>query len=67
MPYVTITLRRDVANRLGTRRTLPEKDYSDAVDRLLDNQPAKSVREWMESLTALEGRSLFTAAGDARG
>jgi len=62
MPYTTIALREDVAKRLRDYRESGESD-SDGVNRLLDNQPAKTVGEWMASLAQLEGRNLFTEAG----
>lgn len=65
MPYTTVTLRQDVAKRLRESRSRGES-YSDVLNRLLDNQPAKTVEEWMESLEPLEGRSLFTEAGRER-
>jgi predicted CopG family antitoxin len=65
MPYTTITLRQDVAKRLRSNRASGES-YSDVLNRLLDNQPAKTVGEWMESLAPLEGHSLFTDEGRER-
>jgi predicted CopG family antitoxin len=65
MPYTTVTLRQDVAERLRNSRAAGES-YSDVLNRLLDNQPAKTVAEWMESLAPLEGRSLFTREGRER-
>jgi predicted CopG family antitoxin len=65
MPYTTVTLRQDVAKRLRNIRGSGES-YSDVLNRLLDNQPAKTVGEWMESLAPLEGRSLFTKEGRER-
>jgi hypothetical protein len=65
MAYTTVTLRQDVAKRLRNSRASGES-YSDVLNRLLDNQPASSVGEWMESLAPLEGHSLFTKAGRER-
>jgi hypothetical protein len=65
MAYTTVTLRQDVAARLRNSREAGES-YSDVLNRLLDNQPAKTVEEWMESLAPLEGHSLFTKAGRER-
>jgi hypothetical protein len=62
MPYTTVTLRQDVAKRLRNSRGSGES-YSDVLNRLLDNQPAKTVGEWMGSIAPLEGHSLFTSAG----
>jgi hypothetical protein len=60
MPYTTLTVRQAVAKRLRASRSTGES-YSDLFTRLLDNQPAKTVDEWLKSLAPLEGRSLFTA------
>ena len=57
MPYTTVPLRQDGARRLRESRGAGES-YSDVLDRLLDNEPAKSVQEWMDSLAPLEGRKL---------
>ena len=65
MPYTTVTLRQDVAKRLRKSRGSGES-YSDVLTRLLDNQPAKTVGEWMDSLVPLEGLSLFTKEGRER-
>jgi hypothetical protein len=59
MPYTTMTLRQDVAKRLRTAKSKGES-YSDLLDRLLENQPAKCVEEWLQSLAPLEGRGVFT-------
>lgn len=65
MPYTTVTLRQDVAKRLRGSRGAGES-YSDVLNRLLDNQPARTVGEWMASLAPLEGHSLFTEEGRGR-
>jgi hypothetical protein len=65
MPYTTVTLRQDVAKRLRTAKSTGES-YSDLLDRLLDNQPAKCVEEWLQSLGPLEGRGVFTPEERAR-
>jgi predicted CopG family antitoxin len=62
MPYTTVTLRQEVAKRLRNSR-IPGESYSDILTRLLDNQPAKTVGEWMDSLAPLEGQNLFTEEG----
>jgi len=62
MAYTTVTLRQDIARRLRNSRGRGES-YSDVLNRLLDNQPAKTVGEWMNSIAPLEGQSLFTKAG----
>jgi Putative antitoxin len=59
MPYTTLTVRHEVAKRLRATRGKGES-YSDVLNRLLDNQPAKTVEEWMDSLAPLQGRALFT-------
>ena len=59
MPYTTLTVRHDVAKKLRSAKSAGES-YSDVLNRLLDNQPAKCVEEWLESLTPLEGRGVFT-------
>lgn len=59
MSYTTLTVRQTVAKRLRASRGIGES-YSDVLTRLLDNQPAKTVDEWLKSLAPLEGRSLFT-------
>ena len=38
----------------------PGESYSDILERLLENQPAKTVGEWLDSLTPLEGRGVFS-------
>jgi hypothetical protein len=57
-----VTLRHYVAKRLRNSRVSGES-YSDVLNRLLDNQPSKSVGEWMDSIAPLEGNRLFTMAG----
>jgi predicted CopG family antitoxin len=59
MPYTTLTVRHDTAKRLRQSKAVGES-YSDVLERLLDNQPAACVEEWLESLAPLEGRTLFT-------
>ncbi len=59
MPYTTLTVRHDVAQKLQAAKAAGES-YSDVLIRLLDNQPAKTVGEWLESLAPLEGRGAFT-------
>ena len=65
MPHTTLTVRRDVALRLKAARFAGES-YSDLLERLLENQPAKCVRDWLESLAPLKGRGVFTPAERAR-
>jgi hypothetical protein len=59
MTHTAVKLRHDVARRLEMSCG-PGESCSDVVTRLLDDQPAKTVEEWRESLAPLEGRSLFT-------
>jgi predicted CopG family antitoxin len=59
MPYTTVTLRHDVARRLRAAKSAGES-YSELLDRLLENQPAKCVEEWVQSLAPIEGRGVFT-------
>lgn len=59
MPYTTLTVRHDVARRLRAAKSTGES-FSDVLNRLLDNQPAKCVEEWVQSLAPLEGRGVFT-------
>jgi hypothetical protein len=59
MAYTTLTVRQDIAKRLKTAKIVGES-YSDVLERLLDNQPAKCVEEWLESLAPLEGRGVYT-------
>lgn len=59
MPYTTLTVRQDVADRLRATKAAGEST-SDLLNRLLDNQPAKTVGEWLESLAPLDGRGIFS-------
>jgi predicted CopG family antitoxin len=59
MPYTTLTVRQEVVERLRAGK-LAGESYSDILTRLLDNQPAKTVGEWLDSLTPLEGRGIFS-------
>ncbi len=59
MPYTTLTVREEVAQRLrGVRHD--GESYSDVLNRLIDSQPAKTVGDWLATLEPLEGRSLFS-------
>jgi len=60
MAFTTLTVRDDVARRLKAVKA-PGESYSDTLDRLLANQPAKTVAEWLESLAPIEGRGIFSA------
>ncbi len=59
MAFTTLSVRHDVARKLKAAKT-PGESYSDTLERLLENQPAKTVDEWLESLTPLEGRGIFS-------
>ena len=59
MAFTTLTIRLDVARRLKAVKAAGES-YSDTLDRLLANQPAKTVAEWLESLAPIEGRGIFS-------
>jgi predicted CopG family antitoxin len=61
MPYTTLTVRQDVAKKLKASKGAGES-YSDVLNRLLENQPAKCVEEWLQSIAPLEGRGVFTPA-----
>jgi hypothetical protein len=61
MSFTTLTVRHEVAQKLRAAKGVGES-YSDVLTRLLDNEPAKTVGEWLESLAPLEGRGIFTAA-----
>jgi len=65
MAYSTLSVRQDVVKRLRAAKATGES-YSDLLARLLDDQPAKTVGEWLESLAPLEGRGVFTPAERAR-
>ena|ERR1700722_16609939 len=58
MPHATLKVRQDVFERLRHCRVSGES-FSDVVNRLLNNQPATTVGEWINSLAPLEGRALF--------
>jgi hypothetical protein len=61
MAFTTLSIRLDVARKLKAAKATGES-YSDTLERLLENQPARSVGEWLKSLEPLEGRGLFTRA-----
>jgi predicted CopG family antitoxin len=60
MAFTTLTVRADVARKLKAAKA-PGESYSDILERLLDNQPAKTVGDWLDSLKPLEGRGIFSA------
>ncbi len=59
MAFSPLTVRDDVVRKLKGIKG-PGESYSDILERLLENQPAKSVDEWLQSLGPLEGRGIFT-------
>jgi putative antitoxin of VapBC-like toxin-antitoxin system len=59
MPFTTLTVKHEVAEKLRAAKGAGES-YSDVLTRLLDNEPAKTVGEWLESLAPLAGRGVFT-------
>lgn len=65
MAFTTLTVRDDVVRKLKAVKA-PGESYSDTLERLLENQPAKSVDEWLQSLEPLEGRGVFSAAARRR-
>jgi hypothetical protein len=54
-----------VHKRLQDSRVAGES-FSEVVNRLLDNQSAKTVGEWLNSLVALGGKRLFSRKGRER-
>ncbi|MGQ0506081.1 MAG: antitoxin VapB family protein [Myxococcaceae bacterium] len=58
MAFTTLSIRVEVAKKLQAIKAKGES-FSDLLERLLENQPAKSVGEWLESLAPLEGRGIF--------
>jgi hypothetical protein len=61
MAFTTLSIRLDVARKLKAIKGASES-YSDTLERLLENQPAKSTQEWLASLAPLQGRGIFSAA-----
>jgi hypothetical protein len=59
MAFTTVSIRDDVARRLKEAKA-PGESYSDTLARLLDDQPAKTGGEWLDSLGPLEGRGIFS-------
>jgi hypothetical protein len=59
MAFTTLSIRDDVARRLKKAKG-PGESYSDTLARLLDDQPATTGGEWLDSLAPLEGRGIFT-------
>jgi predicted CopG family antitoxin len=65
MAFTTLSVRVDVARRLRLAKQ-PGESFSDTLDRLLENQPAKNVGEWLDSLQAMEGHAIYTPARRAQ-
>lgn len=65
MGFTTLSVRLDVARKLKAAK-LTGESYSDALERLLENQPAKTVGEWLDSLSAIEGRGILKPAERAK-
>jgi predicted CopG family antitoxin len=59
MAFTTLTIREEVVRKLKAAKSAGES-YSDTLERLLENQPAKTVDEWLKSLAPLEGRGVFS-------
>ena len=59
MAFTTLSIRLNVARKLKAVKAVGES-YSDTLERLLENQPAKTVGEWLASLEPLEGHGLFS-------
>ena len=59
MKFTTLSLRIDVARKLKAAKIKGES-YSETIERLLENQPAMTVGEFLDSLKPLEGRGVFT-------
>jgi hypothetical protein len=64
MAFTTFSIRLDVARKLKAAKAAGES-YSDTLERLLENQPAKTVGEWLASLEPLVGRGVLSP--EARG
>jgi hypothetical protein len=65
MAFTTLSIRDDIALRLKKAKG-PGESYSDTLARLLDDQPAKTGGEWLDSLGPLEGRGIFSPEARAR-
>lgn len=63
MAFTTVSIRDDVARKLKAAKVAGES-YSDTLARLLENQPAKTVEEWLSSLEPIVGRGVLSP--DAR-
>ena len=65
MAFTTLTVRLDTAKKLKAAKG-PGESYSDTLERLLENQPAKNVKEWLESVAPLEGRGFLSTEARRR-
>lgn len=65
MAFTTLSIRLDVAKKLKQAKSAGES-YSDTLERLLENQPAKSVGDWLASLEPLVGRGVLTPQARTR-
>lgn len=65
MAHTTLSVRLDVARKLRAAK-LSGESYSDLLERLLENQPAKTVAEWLASLAEVEGRGILDPQRRAR-
>ena len=65
MSFTPLSLRVDVAKRLKAAK-LKGESYSDTIERLLENEPAMTVGEFLDSLAPLEGRGVFSPEERAR-
>lgn len=61
MAFTTVSIRLEVARKLKAAKAAGES-YSDTLERLLENQPAKTVGEWLASLEPLVGRGILSPA-----
>ena len=62
MRFTTLSVRTDVMKRLKAAKQKGES-YSDVLERLLENEPAMTVGEFLESLKPLEGKGAFSPEG----
>jgi hypothetical protein len=65
MAFTTFSIRLEVARKLKAAKAAGES-YSDTLERLLENQPAKTVGEWLASLEPLVGRGVLSPASRGR-
>jgi predicted CopG family antitoxin len=60
MAFTTLSIRLDIARKLKAAKRAGES-YSDVLERLLENEPAKTVGEWLESLAPIEQHGILSA------